>query len=244
MTAFTRIFARLARHLRSREPIVLLLFFIAAGAAFLFLTLADEIIEGDTLRFDEAILRALRQPADLASPVGPGWLTKALTDFTSLGGVTVLSLLTVLAVSYLLIIGKRRTGLFLLMCIGGGWLMSHAMKLGIARPRPEIVAHLVDVNDFSFPSGHAMLSAVTYLTLGALLSRTQTNRAARYFFVVAAILLTLVVGVSRVYLGVHYPTDVLGGWTAGAAWACLCWLIARWLLPREPETDTAPKSER
>jgi undecaprenyl-diphosphatase len=101
----------------------------------------------------------------------------------------------------------------------------------VARPRPELVPHLIEVNDFSFPSGHAMLSAVTYLTLGALLSRTQSIPAARYYCVGVALLLTLLVGFSRVYLGVHYPSDVLGGWTAGAAWACGCWLLARWLLP-------------
>jgi undecaprenyl-diphosphatase len=171
-----------------------------------------------------------------------------MTDITSLGGVTVLSLLTTLSVFYLLIIGKRITSLFLLLSVLGGWMISNAVKLGIARPRPDMVPHLVGVHDLSFPSGHAMLSAVTYLTLGLLLARTQASIAARYFFVVVATVLTLMIGLSRVYLGVHYPTDVLGGWSAGAAWACFCWLAGRWLIPERERTSVenpgAPNDHR
>ncbi len=213
------------------EPAVVIAFLIASLAGFLFLQLTSEMLEGETRGFDEAVLRALRHPQDLGSPIGPAWLTKALTDLTSLGGVTVLTLITFLAVIYLLLIRKRITALVVLISVLGGWLISNTLKLGVARPRPDLVPHLVEVSDLSFPSGHAMLSAVTYLTLGLLLSQMQSRRAARYYFAVVAILLTLTIGLSRVYLGVHYPTDVLGGWSAGSAWACLCWLVGRRVIP-------------
>ncbi len=213
------------------EPIVVVMFLVTSISGFLFLSVTSEMLEGETRALDETILTALRSPRDLGTPIGPDWLTKALTDITSLGGVTVLALLTVLSVVYLLLIRRRVTGLFLLLSVLGGWMVSNGLKLGVARPRPDLVPHLVEVHDLSFPSGHAMLSAVTYLTLGLLLARMQTSRAARYYFVAIAVLLTLLIGTSRVYLGVHFPTDVLGGWSAGAAWACLCWLVGLHIIP-------------
>lgn len=221
------------------------IFLVASVAGFIFLRLTREMLEGETRIFDEALLRALRQQQDPGIPIGPSWLTKALTDITSLGGVTVLTLVTLLSVIYLLLVRKRIAALFVLLSVLGGWLISSSLKLGVARPRPDIVPHLVDVHDFSFPSGHAMLSAVTYLTLGLMLAQMQGGRAVRYYFMLVAIVLTLLIGVSRVYLGVHYPTDVLGGWCAGAAWACLCWLIGRWLIPNgEQRSDVvSPTAE-
>lgn len=227
----TEIWQSLRARVSTCEPAVVLAFLVASLAGYLFLHLTDEMLEGETRDFDETILRALRDPLDLGSPIGPTWLTKVLTDLTSLGGVTVLTLITSLSVIYLLLIRKRITALVVLISVLGGWLISNTLKLGVARPRPDLVPHLVEVNDLSFPSGHAMLSAVTYLTLGLLLAQMQPSRAARYYFVVVAILLTLTIGLSRVYLGVHYPTDVLGGWSAGSAWACLCWLVGRRVIP-------------
>ncbi len=210
-------------------------FAVASGGAFVFLRLTSEVIEGETRAFDDAILRSLRQPGDLSVPIGPEWLTHVVTDITSLGGTTVLTLVTVGTVGYLLLALRRQTGMFVLFSVLGGWLLSTLLKIGIARPRPDIVPHLVDVHDLSFPSGHAMLSAVTYLTLGLLLSRVQASRATRLYVIAVALVLTLLVGLSRVYLGVHYPTDVLGGWCAGATWATICWMIARRYLPRREE---------
>lgn len=218
-----------------REPLVWAILLFASISAFIFVQLTDEIIEGETRGFDEAVLLGLRQTNNHALPIGPDWLTKAFSDITSLGGVTVLSLVTLFAIFYLLLARSHRAALFLLASVLGGWLLSSALKLGVARPRPDLVPHLVDVHDFSFPSGHAMVSAVTYLTLGALLSRFEPRGIMQVYHLGAAILLTLLIGTSRVYLGVHYPTDVLGGWCAGLAWACFCWLVARRLLPR---TDT------
>ena len=209
------------------EPIGLMMFASLAGGLFLFLSLTGGVIDGDTHAFDERILLSLREPGDLSLPIGPYWLTHAVDDITALGGTTVLSLMTVLATIYLLLARQRAIALFMFLCIAGGWIVSAALKLGVARPRPDIVPHLVEVSDLSFPSGHAMLSAVTYLTLGALLSRAQQYRSTRIFLIAAAIFLTFIVGLSRIYLGVHFPTDVLGGWCAGATWALGCWMIAR-----------------
>ncbi|WP_343229048.1 phosphatase PAP2 family protein [Rhizobium setariae] len=213
------------------EPMVVVAFLAVSVSGFVFLRLASEISERETRAFDTAILRALREPQDLAVPIGPAWLMKAFTDLTSLGGVTVLSIITTLSVIFLFLVRRRITAIFLMLSVLGGWVLSNGLKLGFSRPRPEIVPHLVEVHDLSFPSGHAMLSAVAYLTLGLLLAQTQKSRVLRCYFVGIAIFLTVLVGVSRVYLGVHFPTDVLGGWCAGAAWACLCWLIARRLIP-------------
>jgi undecaprenyl-diphosphatase len=199
---------------------------LAAAALLAFMALMNAVLEGETHAFDEALLQALRAPADPADPVGPWWLEAIFRDLTALGGTTVLTLITAAVVGYLLMDRKRAAALFVLVAVGGGTLMSTLAKNMIARPRPELVAHLVDVRSLSFPSGHAMLSAVTYLTLGALLARVQPRRRLKAYLLGLAVLLTLLVGASRVYLGVHWPTDVLAGWCAGAAWAILCWLIA------------------
>jgi undecaprenyl-diphosphatase len=204
----------------------LLLLGLAAGAVFAFTRLAEEVQEGDTHRFDEWLLLALRQPGDRAEPIGPLWLKQVMTDLTALGGFTVLGLLTLVLIFYLLMDGKRRAALLLAVSVGGGTLLSSALKLGFDRPRPDLVAHMVDVQTLSFPSGHAMLSAVTYLTLGALLARLSARRAVKAYVVGVAVLLTLLIGSSRIYLGVHWPTDVIAGWCVGAAWALLCWWIA------------------
>lgn len=227
----TDLWGDLKARIATLEPIVAFTFLVASISGFFFLSLTSEMLEGETRALDETILKLLRSPQDLGTPIGPDWLTKGLTDITSLGGVTVLALLTVLSVVYLLLIRRKVTGMFLLISVFGGWMVSNGLKLGVARPRPDLVPHLVAVHDLSFPSGHAMLSAVTYLTLGLLLARMQTSRAARYYFVAIAVLLTLLIGISRVYLGVHFPTDVLGGWSAGAAWACLCWLVGLRVIP-------------
>lgn len=207
-----------------------LLVLIASVFALGFVSLTSDILEGETRQFDESILLALRDASDPSVPIGPAWLTKVMNDLTAMGGTTVLALMTGLVVLYLLLRGSRRTALFVSGSILGGWLLSSALKLGVARPRPDLVPHLVDVYDLSFPSGHAMLSAITYLTLGALLSRLEKTAALRLFFPLIALLLTFLIGCSRVYLGVHYPTDVLGGWAAGTAWASLTWFAARWFL--------------
>lgn len=205
---------------------------VIAALLFGFGKLAGEVLDGDTRSFDEYVLRALRNPADLADPIGPAWLESVVRDITSLGSFSVLTIVTLSVVIYLLIDGKRAAAAFVFFAIAGGGILSELLKHLFARPRPELVAHLVDVKTLSFPSGHAMLSAVTFLTLGALLTRVQSRRRLKAYLLSLAIFLTILVGLSRLYLGVHWPTDVLAGWCAGAAWAMGCWLLATWLQSR------------
>jgi undecaprenyl-diphosphatase len=184
------------------------------------------------MRFDTWLLLALRVPGDTADPLGPAWVEEMFRDFTALGGVGVLCLLTAISVGYLWLMGQRRVALFLLFAILGGLLLSSMLKNGFDRPRPELVSHGSHIYTSSFPSGHSMLSAVVYLTGGALLAMVHSAHRVRLYLIGCSILTTLLVGVSRVYLGVHWPSDVLAGWAAGAAWAAACWLIAQWLRER------------
>jgi len=210
-----------------------------------FLGIAEEVIEGDTLRLDERILLAMRVPGDPSKPIGPAWVEEGFRDFTGLGGVGVLVLLTAATLGYLWLQGMRRAALYLLAAIGGGLLVSMALKAGFHRPRPDLISHGSTVYTSSFPSGHSMLSAIVYLTGGAMLALLHRRRALRVYILCCAVLATVLVGISRVYLGVHWPTDVLAGWSAGAAWAALCWLVARQMQAldrRELEAPHAPDS--
>jgi undecaprenyl-diphosphatase len=200
--------------------------------AWAFIAIADEVFEGETHALDSTILLSLRNSQDLANPLGPSWLEEAARDFTGLGGYAILTLLTSAAVIYLLMAGKRGAAILVLVSIVGGALLSTGLKMGFERPRPDLVPHAARVYTASFPSGHAMLSAITYLTLGALLTRVEKSRRISAFIMGLAIVMTLLVGVSRVYLGVHWPSDVLAGWSIGAAWASLCWFVALQLQKR------------
>jgi undecaprenyl-diphosphatase len=217
---------------------------LAAGSALAFGKLAEEVLEGDTRAFDRAMLLALRDPADLSDPVGPMWVEEMARDVTSLGGTAVLVLVSVAVIGFLLMVRKRGAALLVLGSIGGGVLLSTILKNVFERTRPDLVPHAVHVYTASFPSGHAMLSAVTYLTLGALLTRVQPQRRVKAYLLTVAVVLTVLIGVSRVYLGVHWPTDVLAGWCIGSAWAMLCWLAALWLQRRgQVERDTQKASD-
>jgi undecaprenyl-diphosphatase len=220
------------------EPRMLAVMLALAGCVWLFVELADEIDEGGADSLDARILLALRNPADPADPLGPGWIEEFGRDVTALGGFGILTFLTFAAAGFLALGGKRRSMLLVLASVGGGQLLSTLFKRGFDRPRPDLVPHEALVYTASFPSGHAMMAAVTYLTLGAMLARVQPTRVLKIYVLALATIVTVAVGISRVYLGVHWPSDVLAGWTAGAAWALLCWAAAGWLAQRgavEPE---------
>src|SRR5436853_7434203 len=177
----------------------------------------------------------MRRPDNLAVPIGPPWLHEAGRDITALGGVAVLSGLT-LVVAGFLVMRKQYHALWLvLIATFGGLALSTLLKSIIARDRPSVVPHLSYVTTSSFPSGHSMLAAVAYLTLGSLLARLVVEWRVKIYILVVALLVTFLVGVSRVYMGVHYPTDVLAGWAIGLAWALLCGLVARYYQRRLAE---------
>jgi undecaprenyl-diphosphatase len=211
----------------------LLLLAVVAAGVWGFAELADEVVEGRTQSFDERVLLALRNPTDRSDPLGPKWLEEMGRDFTAVGGIVVLTIVTLTVSGYLALQGKHRVMVFLLASVIGGVVLSGVLKSSFDRPRPDLVPHLSHVSTSSFPSGHSMMSAVTYLTLGAILARVQPRPVLKAYVLLLAMLLTLAVGVSRVYVGVHWPTDVLAGWTAGATWALLCGLTARWLEHRD-----------
>ena len=229
------------RRPRDRQELSILVGAIVILALiWIFATLAGEVMEGDTRQFDEWVLGALRQRADPGQLRGPTWLASGAQDLTALGSPTVLGL-TVLAVTgYLFLHGLYRNGMFIFVASVGGWVLNWLLKAVFARSRPDIVPHLREVVSSSFPSGHALTSAAVYLTLGALLMRIAEGRLAKYYCIAIAMLLTFLVGSSRVFLGVHYPTDVVAGWLIGMSWALLCWVVERTLerragLKREKE---------
>ena len=184
------------------------------------------MLEGDTAGFDHRVFLVFRNPTDTTRTIGPDWLFEAMRDLTSLGGVVVLTLVVLSVVGYLLIAKKGLAAAFVLVAVVSGQLLSTVLKGAMNRARPELLAHSPQVFTASFPSGHAMLSAVTYITLGALLARFEDRRVAKIYLLSVALTLTFLIGISRVYLGVHWATDVLAGWCLGAAWALFWWIAA------------------
>lgn len=221
------------RRMLSVEPVLLVTLLAIVLGVWAFAEIADEVIEGETHSLDERIILAMRRPDNLAQPIGPEWLEGLGLDITALGGYAVLTLLVLVVAGYLLLSRKFCAMWLVLIASGTGWGLTMVLKELFGRQRPSVVPHLQEQTSMSFPSGHAMMSAVVYLTLGVLLAQFAADRwATRIYLLVVAILVTFLVGVSRVFLGVHYPTDVLAGWSAGLTWAVLCWLVARWLQRR------------
>ena len=227
-----------ARTLLNRiEFPVLLAGLVIAGGLWGFEELMEVARASTPHAFDTEILLAFRKAGQPDSPIGPPWLEGAMRDITSLGSGSVLVLIVTAVIVYLLMIRRPATALLIFVAVAGGQVLSSLLKAGIDRPRPDLVSHLVNETSFSFPSGHAMLSAVTYLTLGSLAARFLHGRTTKIFVLCLAVLTTVLVGISRVYLGVHWPSDVLAGWCAGFAWAMLCWLVARVLQRRKAVAD-------
>lgn len=200
---------------------------VFAVALLTFAELTDDVSEGDSVQFDQAVLDMLRAPDNPAEPVGPAWLDIAIYDLTALGSIAVLSVLILLAAGYLLLARQPGKALMLGAALGGGIGLSEMLKGLFERARPPEPYWMADALNHSYPSGHALLATVVYLTLGVMLARAVSRRRARFYILSAAAMLALIVGLSRAYLGVHWTTDVLAGWSIGAAWASLLWLIAR-----------------
>jgi undecaprenyl-diphosphatase len=197
-----------------------------------FFKLSEEIYEGETSGFDQRVLLWFRNSADLSEPIGPAWLEVVVRDITALGGLVILGFLTVAACGYLWLSQRHRLAIFVALSIPAGSLLNGLLKGFFERPRPNIVPHATEAALSSFPSGHAMMSAVVFLTLGALLSLSTDDSRIKIYILCWSVFLTLLVGISRLYLGVHWPTDIIAGWIAGAVWALLCLLTGNWILRR------------
>ncbi len=212
--------------LRQFDLIELSLLLLVSGLLLAFSNLASEVMEGETDSFDRMVMLALRDPTDLTHPAGPAWLEIFFRDLTSLGSLPVVGLVAAVVLGFLWVSGRPAAARLVVVSVSVGAFLSVALKSLFLRPRPELFPHGVEAQLTSFPSGHAMLAAVVYLTLGALVAHVQTQPRVRPYCLAVAIVMTLLVGVSRVYLGVHWPTDVFAGWCVGSAWAMLCLLVA------------------
>lgn len=228
----TKYFANLLHWLGGYSGTTLLILALLTGAVWGFIELADEVVEGETNALDERLLLALRNPEDLSDPLGPHWLEEMGRDFTALGGVGVLTLITFSTLGFLLLRRQFHACLYIAVAVGGAIAMSSLLKMGFDRPRPDLVAHGSYVYTASFPSGHSMMASAVYFTLASLLASLELSGRVRAYLLAIAALFSLLVGISRVYLGVHWPTDVLAGWAAGIAWALLCWLVGQQLQQR------------
>jgi undecaprenyl-diphosphatase len=216
------------RTLRERHDLLLLLAFaVVLGGGWAFAGLADWVADGEARTVDQQILLAFRTVDDLADPIGGVGIEEAMRDLTALGGTFLTTLVSVLGVAFFLLDRRPRAALLLAGIIVSGVGVVFAIKFGIDRPRPDLVPHAMNALSPSFPSGHTAAASVVYLSVGALLARALPLLRLRIFALSVAVLVALGVGVSRVYLGVHWPTDVLAGWTIGGGWALAGWLVER-----------------
>lgn len=202
---------------------------VIAGGLVAFMDLAEDLVEGDNQSFDEAVLAWTHPFADTRDAIGPDWLQTAMLDFTALGSLAVLVLFALIAVGFLLMQKKPWSALMLSLALGGGLALSEVMKGLFERGRPPEIYQAVETINASFPSGHTLMSTVFYLTLGVMLERVFARRRLKIYVISVAILIAILVGISRVYLAAHWASDVLAGWSLGAAWAMICWLVAYWI---------------
>lgn len=216
----------LVRGMKRRETVMpaIVLGTLAFGA-FVFLWIAGAVAKGSMRAVDERLFLALRSAADPADPFGPPWLEEAALEITALGGYTLIVLTLAVVVGLLLLTRRWGPALYAVLSVGSGALLTHVLKGYFARPRPDLVTHLDTVHTASFPSGHAVVGTVAYLTLAALVMRFFDDLRVRVYVAFVALFISLLVGVSRVYLGVHWPSDVAAGWALGLAWASLSWLL-------------------
>lgn len=224
---------RLVAVLKRPEAKTLAVWIALFGAPWLFFTVAEEVGEGETEAIDRALILAFRNPADLADPIGPRWFEEAMRDITALGGFTVLTITTLVAGLLLLFHDRRRQALIFVATVVLAQVSSEVLKAFYDRDRPSLVTHGSHVYSQSFPSGHSTLAAATFFTLAAILASLEARKRTKAVILSLAILFVVGVGISRVYLGVHWPSDVLGGWALGASWAFLAWVALGMTRPRK-----------
>lgn len=189
-----------------------------------FVELADDMTETDGQAFDQMVLHWMQPVA--GQPRGPWWLHEAAADITSLGGIAVLTLFAVVALGMLLILRKWLSALLLLIGLAGGVALSEGLKALFQRERPPAAFQAVETLNASFPSGHALLSTVFYLTVAVMMTRAFPRRRLKAYVLGVGMVFALMVGLTRVYLGAHWASDVMAGWCVGAAWAMALWLVS------------------
>lgn len=204
-----------------------LLLGIAGLGVFAFLAIADEVSEGEIYDIDRSLFLLLRNPADASDPIGPAWLQEAAVELTALGGVTLITITVAVIAGFLLAARRFGPALYLVASVATGTMLSQTLKSFYSRPRPDLVEHLDVIHTASFPSGHALVTTVCYLTLGAMIMGMVESRRVRAYVLFVAIAVSVTVGISRVYLGVHWPSDVAAGWALGTAWAALTFLVLK-----------------
>lgn len=207
------------------EARTLAIWIAVAGAPWLFLALADEVGEGETDALDRQVLLAFRSAADPADPLGPRWFEEAMRDITALGGFTLLSVTVVVATLLLIFHDRRREALVFASTVILAQISSEVLKAIYDRDRPSLVTHGSYAYSQSFPSGHSVMAAATFFTLATVVASVEAKKRTKALIYGLAISFVVMVGISRVYLGVHWPTDVLGGWALGASWALAAWVV-------------------
>ncbi len=222
MTSLTDLVRGMRDYRFATVPVVMVA--ILASSIYAFLQIADEVSENEIAEVDRFLLLWFRNPLDANDPWGPPWFEDAVAEITTLGGYPVLILLVAAVTGFLIVARKYGPAIYVLASVILGTVVSQGLKMLYDRPRPDIVEHLVGIHTASFPSGHATMSTVVYLTLAALIVRMVDDARIRVYVMSAAIFVALLVGVSRIYLGVHWPSDVAAGWMLGAAWASFSWL--------------------
>ena len=195
--------------------------FLIAALLLLFAGIAWTVFRGYSRALDVGGILALRS---LLDSLGPAWMGETARDVTSLGSVVVVCLLGAPFIGYLLISGRRGSAILMLVAVIGGLVLNDVLKIIFDRPRPDLSLPSIRVFTSGFPSGHAALSMVAYFIMASLLAQDARSALLKRYIMATAALLVLLIGMSRVYLGVHYPTDVVAGWCVGASWALICWL--------------------
>lgn len=229
-----RIMGWLAKGIRTgnanRLPVAL--FAILTLGVYLFIEIAEEMAEGEMRAIDEMLFLSLRVAGDPSTPLGPAWLQETAVEITAIGGYPLIILTLAAVAGFFLVIRRYGAAAYAVLAVGSGALLSQTLKQYYGRPRPDLVDHLDTVHTLSFPSGHALVTTVAYLTLASLVIGFLADRRARVYVLSVAVFVAVIVGLSRVYVGVHWPSDVAAGWALGAAWASLSWLILHFINQR------------
>lgn len=225
------------------SPTVVWMWGVLTAGVCGFAAISFAVFNDFTSTLDRSAIVWFRDPADLSDAWGPPWFEETAAEITALGGYPILVLAAFLVISALVILRKHSAALFLFAGLVTGSAASTALKHLFDRPRPDLVDHLDRTFTSSFPSGHAMVSMIAWLTIAAVALRFIEHGRLRTFVLSSAVGLSLLIGATRVYLGVHWPSDVLAGWCVGAAWASACWLSAHYLTRnREQSADLGHSS--